>query len=126
MSESASPRPATRDFLGHPLGLYVLAFTETWERFCYYGMRALLVYYMTKVLFLPEHAGNVLGYHTVQRGLESIFGEMSTQALASQIYGLHMGLVYLTPLLGGALADRYWGQRKAVIVGGVIMALGEF
>ncbi len=126
MTESARPRAPSKDLAGHPIGLYVLAFTETWERFCYYGMRALLVYYMTKFLFLPEHAGNVLGYRAVERGLEAVFGPMSTQALSSQIYGLYTGLVYLTPLFGGMIADRWWGQRKTVIVGGIIMAFGEF
>ena len=126
MSQSAPSPAASRDFIGHPIGLYVLALTETWERFCYYGMRALLVLYMTKFLFLPEHAGNVVGYHAVEHGLEAIFGKLSTQALSSQIYGLYTGLVYLTPLAGGMIADRYWGQRKTVLVGGVIMAIGEF
>lgn len=86
---------------GHPKGLYILFLTEMWERFSYYGMRTLLVYYMIKHLMLP-------------------------QADASQIYGLYTGLVYFTPFFGGLLADRFWGQRRTVIVGGVIMAAGHF
>ena len=89
------------DLFGHPRGLYVLFFTEMWERFSYYGMRALLVYYMVKQLMIPH-----------------------TQA--SEIYGWYTGLVYLTPVFGGWLADRVIGQRKAVIVGGVLMAVGHF
>ncbi len=90
-----------RSLWGHPMGLYVLFFTEMWERFSYYGMRALLVYYMIKQLKFA-------------------------QADASQIYGLYTGLVYLTPLFGGILADRKWGQRRTVIVGAVLMAIGHF
>ena len=110
----------------HPAGLYVLFFTEMWERFCFYGMRALLVYYMTKMLFLPENVGNVAGHAAVLGALTKVFGPMTAQALASQIYGLYTGLVYLTPIMGGYFADRFLGQRKTVIIGGVIMALGEF
>ncbi|HTY25082.1 MAG TPA: peptide MFS transporter, partial [Desulfomonilaceae bacterium] len=88
-------------FFGHPKGLAVLFLTEMWERFSYYGMRALLVYYMIKQL-------------------------MFTQGQASQIYGLYTGLVYLTPLFGGLLADRVLGQRRTVILGGVLMAIGHF
>ncbi len=86
---------------GHPAGLYVLFFTEMWERFSYYGMRSLLVYYMIKHL-------------------------QFTQERSSEIYGLYTGFVYFTPLFGGMLADRLLGQRKTVIVGGVLMAIGHF
>ncbi len=85
----------------HPPGLYVLFFTEMWERFSYYGMRSLLVYYMIKHLQL-------------------------TQVRSSQIYGLYTGFVYFTPLFGGLLADRCLGQRRTVIVGAVLMAVGHF
>ena len=86
---------------GHPKGLYLLFLVEMWERFSYYGMRALLVLFMTKHFF----------WNTQQSG---------------QIYGMYTSLVYLTPLLGGYIADRYWGARKAIIVGGILMALGHF
>lgn len=86
---------------GHPKGLYVLFVTEMWERFSYYGMRAIFVLFMTKALLFDK-------------------------ALGSQIYGSYTGLVYLTPLLGGYMADRYWGNRKSIIVGGVLMAIGQF
>ncbi len=85
----------------HPMGLYILFFTEMWERFSFYGMRAILVYYMMRQLLFA-------------------------QAKASQIYGLYTGLVYFTPLFGGIAADRWLGQRRSVIVGGVLMAIGEF
>ncbi len=85
----------------HPAGLYVLFFTEMWERFSYYGMRSLLVYYMIKHL-------------------------QFTQERSSQIYGLYTGFVYFTPLFGGMLADRLIGQRRIVILGAVLMAIGHF
>jgi POT family proton-dependent oligopeptide transporter len=123
---SADEHPERREFFGHPLGLYLLFFTEMWERFSFYGMRALLVFYMTKYLFLPEHAAGVLGHTSIVRAIEWFFGPMSAQALSSQIYGLYTGFVYLTPVFGGMIADRWLGQRKTVILGGVIMAIGHF
>ncbi len=85
----------------HPKGLYVLFATEMWERFNYYGMRAILVLFLTKALLFDK-------------------------VFASQVYGSYTGLVYLTPLLGGYIADRYWGNNKSIIVGGLVMAIGEF
>ena len=85
----------------HPKGLYVLFATEFWERFSYYGMRAIFVLFMTDKLLFDK-------------------------AYASNIYGSYTGLVYLTPLIGGYVADRYWGNRKSIFVGGILMALGQF
>ncbi len=85
----------------HPKGLYVLFATEMWERFNYYGMRAVLVLFMTKALLFDK-------------------------VFASNLYGSYTGLIYLTPLLGGYIADRYWGNRRSIIVGGLVMAIGEF
>jgi proton-dependent oligopeptide transporter, POT family len=114
------------DFLGHPRGLTFLFATEMWERFSYYGMRALLVLYMVKYLFLPEHADSVIGLATLRHLLEAMSGPLDTQPLASEIYGLYTGFVYLTPLFGGLLADRVLGQRRTVIIGAVLMAIGHF
>jgi POT family proton-dependent oligopeptide transporter len=116
--------PAT--FLGHPKGLSVLFATEMWERFSYYGMRALLVLYMVKYLLQPEHADGVLGLAQVRQGLEFLFGPLEVQPFASQIYGLYTSLVYLTPIFGGMLADRVLGQRRTVVLGAVLMAMGHF
>jgi POT family proton-dependent oligopeptide transporter len=118
--------PATGNFLGHPKGLAVLFGTELWERFNYYGMRALLVLYMVKYLFLPGHLETVLGYGGIKAVLEGMFGPLETQPLASQIYGFYTGFVYLTPVFGGLIADRLLGQRRSVYLGGVLMAAGEF
>src|SRR6476619_5460692 len=94
-------RHAQTDLFGHPRGLSYLFATEMWERFSYYGMRALLVLYMVKYLLLPEHAQTVIGLATLKGAFETMFGTLGTQPLASQIYGLYTGLVYLTPLIGG-------------------------
>lgn len=116
-----------REFLGHPVGLFVLFFTETWERFSYYGMRALLVLYMTKHLIVSVQGGSyVFGFGVLKTALEGVFGPLAVQPLASQIYGIYTAFVYLTPFFGGLIADKLWGQRKTVVVGGVLMAIGHF
>ena len=114
------------EFFGHPRALAYLFATEMWERFSYYGMRALLVLYMLKYLFAPQRAGEVFGLAGFQSALEFVFGPLAPQPLASQIYGFYTGLVYLTPILGGLLADRVLGQRRTVIIGATLMAIGHF
>jgi len=114
-----------RGFMGHPSGLFYLAFTEAWERFSYYGMTALLVLYMVNQLLLPGHIEHVAGFARFRAAFESLSGPMSAQALASQIFGLYAGLVYFTPLLGGLIADRWIGQRNAVVLGAASMAAGH-
>ncbi|HVL29447.1 MAG TPA: peptide MFS transporter [Sphingomicrobium sp.] len=89
------------EFAGHPKGLYMLFFAEMWERFSYYGMRALLIFYLTKHWLFGDGESNV-------------------------IYGAYTALVYITPMLGGYLADRYLGQRKAVLFGAILLTLGHF
>lgn len=86
---------------GHPKGLYLLFVTEMWERFSYYGMRALFMLYMVQALLFDKE-------------------------MASQVYGSYTGLVYLTPLIGGYIADRYWGNRRSIVIGAVTMAIGQF
>ena len=117
---------APAEIFGHPRGLTFLFTTEMWERFSYYGMRSLLVLYMTKYLLLPEHAGDVRGLLTVKSALEGIFGPLDVQPLSSQIWGFYTALVYFTPIFGGLLADRVLGQRRTVIIGAVLMAIGHF
>ncbi|RMB12504.1 peptide MFS transporter [Eilatimonas milleporae] len=89
-----------REFLGHPIGLGVLFLTEMWERFSFYGMRALLVLYLTKHFLFSAEGANL-------------------------IYGAYLGLVYVLPVIGGALADRYLGSRKAVVYGGLLLVAGH-
>src|SRR5471030_2223003 len=114
------------DLFGHPRALTFLFATEMWERFSYYGMRALLVLYMVKYLLDPQRAAGVAGLGAFKSGLEFAFGPLATQPLASQIYGFYTGLVYLTPIFGGLLADRVLGQRRTVILGASLMAVGHF
>ncbi len=111
---------------GHPKGLAFLAFTEIWERFSFYGMRALLILYMVQELLLPGRIENVAGMGAYRNVVEGIFGPLSTQAFASQTFGLYSGFVYFTPLFGGLLADRWLGSRKTVMIGIALMTGGHF
>lgn len=118
---------AENTLFGHPKGLYVLFFTEMWERFSFYGMRVLLVLYMIDYLIGATQTGTyVMGFGPLRSGLEYVFGPLAAQPLASQIYGLYTGLVYFTPFFGGIIADRWLGHRKSVVLGGVLMAIGHF
>ena len=96
-------------FFGHPKGLGFLAGTELWERFSYYGMKALLMLYMVKYLLLPEREGQVVGLAQYRSVLEGTFGPMTDLALAAQTFGLYSGLILLTPLIGAWLGDRVLG-----------------
>jgi proton-dependent oligopeptide transporter, POT family len=98
---AASPPPGERNWFGHPPGLTILFLTEMWEMFSFFGMRALLVYYMTKQLSIHQER-------------------------ASLIYGAYAAFVYFTPVFGGFVADRWLGKTRAVMIGGATMALGHF
>ncbi|RZL98381.1 MAG: MFS transporter, partial [Sphingomonas sp.] len=89
-----------KTFLGHPRGLFMLFFAEMWERFSYYGMRAILVLYLTKHFLFAEQP-------------------------AYAIYGAYTSLVYITPIIGGYIADRHLGARRAVLAGGVLITIGH-
>lgn len=112
--------------MAHPRGLTILFGTEMWERLSYYGMRALLVGYLTKYLLLPGHIEGVLFYTPVKAFFEMMTGPLAVQPFSSLIYGTYTGLIYATPLLGGWLADNWLGQRATAIIGMVLMALGHF
>jgi proton-dependent oligopeptide transporter, POT family len=116
----------SRTLFGYPRGIAVLFGTEMWERMSYYGMRALLVGYLVKYLFLPSHVEHVAFYPQVKALFETIAGAQSPQSLASLIYGSYVGFIYLTPLLGGWLADTVLGQRKTALIGMALMAFGHF
>ena len=116
-----------RSFIGHPRGLGYLAFTEAWERFSYYGMRSLLVLYMVNRLLHPGHIERIVGFGPFRHLLEGIYrSPLSVQALASAIFGLYTGLVYLTPIGGGLIADRLLGRTRTVTIGALLMAAGHF
>jgi len=114
-------------FLGHPKALGYLAFTEAWERFSYYGMQSLLVLYMTKTLLLTPHVEQIAGFAIFERVIQFVYHPgASTQAISSSIFGLYTSLVYLTPILGGILADRVLGKTRTIVLGGLLMAAGHF
>ena len=113
-------------FIGHPTGLGWLAGAEFWERFSYYGMAGLLVLYMTHQLLNPGHIEHITGMDLFSRFIASLYGPGSGQALASHIGGFYQMSVYITPLLGGFLADRYLGKTAAVTTGALMMAAGHF
>ena len=114
------------DILGHPKGLAFLFAAEMWERFSYYGMRALLVLYMVDYLLSPERMSAAIGLEALRRMLEVVSGPLAAQPFASQIYGLYTGLVYLTPILGGLVADRWLGRARTIALGAAMMAAGHF
>src|SRR5246500_4832357 len=114
------------DLFGHPPALPFLFATEMWERFSYYGMRSLLVLLMVKPLPDPQQAAHVYGLAGFKTALEAVFGPLAMQPFASQIYGAYTGLVYLTPIAGGLMADRVLGQRRMVLIGAALMAIGHF
>jgi POT family proton-dependent oligopeptide transporter len=123
-AEAAHKEP---EIFGHPRGLTFLFTTEMWERFSYYGMRAILVLYLTNYLLLRGPSEHVLGYHALKHFFESALGHpLGVQPFSSLIYGNYTAFVYLTPFFGGLIADRWLGQRFSVIIGGVTMAIAEF
>jgi proton-dependent oligopeptide transporter, POT family len=114
-------------FIGHPIGLAWLSGSEFWERFSYYGLQSLLVLYMTKWLFTPGHVEHVWGFVPFQHFMEWLYrGKMTPLELASNVNGLYSGLVYVTPLAGGLLADRFIGRTNTVTIGALLMAVGGF
>jgi proton-dependent oligopeptide transporter, POT family len=119
--------PEDRSFFGHPRGLGYIAFTEAWERFSYYGMQSLLVLYMVNRLLHPGHIEHIAGFVPFRHFLETIYRDhLDIQPLASAIFGLYTGLVYLTPIGGGLLADRVFGRTRTITIGALLMAAGQF
>ena len=112
-----------RAFLGHPKGLGYLGFTEGCERFSYYSMQTLLVLYMVNYLLVPGRMENVVGLDWLNA---HVYPGLSGQPLASAIFGTYTALVYLTPILGGIIADKWLGRNVTLITGGVLMAIGHF
>lgn len=122
---AADNQRRTADLFGHPRGLTVLATTEMWERFSFYGMQALLMLYMTKYLLLPEHARDVLGLAAFRSTLAAITGPMTDIAFAAQTFGIYSGLLYGTPLLGAWLGDRLIGKTRTIVLGCLMMSAGH-
>jgi POT family proton-dependent oligopeptide transporter len=126
VANDASATADPRQIFGHPRGLVVLAGTELWDRISFHGMQALLVLYMVGQLFLPGHIETIVGFKTFRALIEGITGPLSVQALASQIFGIYVGLVYFTPVLGGVLGDRVLGRSRTVTLGALLMTAGHF
>jgi len=119
--------PEDRSFVGHPRGLGYIAFTEAWERFSYYGMQTLLVLYMVNRLLHSDHVEHIIGFGPFRRFLEFLYrGHLDIQPLSSAIFGLYTAFVYVTPIIGGLIADRWLGRTRAVIIGALLMAVGQF
>jgi proton-dependent oligopeptide transporter, POT family len=118
--------PERAQSLGQPRGLAILAATEFWERVSFHGMQALLVLFMVDQLLLPGHVEHIIGFRQFRSAIEAVTGPLSVQALASQIFGLYVGLIYFTPTLGGLLGDRLVGRCGGVCIGGLLMAAGHF
>jgi proton-dependent oligopeptide transporter, POT family len=114
----------TRTFAGHPVGLTIVTVAEALQAAGVYGVQALLILYMANFLFTPDQLASVGGFDAWRGLLESLFGPMSLQALATQTMGLYLGLFFLTPLLGGWLGDRHWGPRLTCILGAVLATTG--
>ncbi len=120
------PAAGSNELFGHPRGLTYLLATEAFERFSYYGMQTLLVLYMAGYLLHPGTVEHVRGFAPFRAMIETATGKLTDQALATQIFGLYTGLVYLTPVLGGFIGDRILGRRRAVVVGLLLMVAGHF
>jgi len=112
-----------RAFLGHPKGLGYLGFTEACERFSYYSMQTLLVLYMVNYLLVPERMHKVVALDWLNA---HVYPGLAGQPLASAIFGTYTALVYLTPIAGGIIADKWLGRNKTLIFGGILIAIGHF
>ncbi|WBX85327.1 peptide MFS transporter [Sphingosinicella microcystinivorans] len=112
-------------FFGHPRSLRTIVITEAWERFAQYGMQTLLVLYLVGTLLQPGHIEHVFGFPQFRAGLEAVLGPLSVVALASAIYGIYGSAIFLSPIFGGLLADRYLGKTRTVIFGSLLMLAGH-
>jgi POT family proton-dependent oligopeptide transporter len=114
-------------FFGHPWGLAYLSGSESFERFAYSGMQTLLVLYLGHQLLLPGHVEHVVGFSALRAALDHLWGHpLSPIALASAIFGIYTGAVYVTPIFGGLLADRLLGRTRTVILGACLLMAGHF
>ncbi|WP_293942211.1 peptide MFS transporter [Sphingomonas sp.] len=118
----ATPRQA----FGHPRGLWVLAGTELWDRISFHGMQAILTLYLVSELFLPGHIDRVAGIGPFRSAVEAVTGPLSLQAFATQTFGIYTAMVYATPLIGGAIGDRWLSRRVTVSAGALLMTIGHF
>lgn len=127
LTDTTAVNEADHSFVGHPRGLAYLAFADAWEKFSFYGMQTLLVLYMVRQLLHPGHIERIAGFAAFRAAIEYAYGgPLSTVALASAIFGLYSGLVFLTPIAGGLIADRWLGRTRTITIGALLMAAGHF
>ena len=124
---SRRPRSSSKhgDLFGHPRGLTVLATTEMWERFSFFGMQALLLLYMSKYLLRPEQACHVIGLAQYRANLEAVVGKLTDLSFAGQTFGIYSGMIYLMPLVGAWLGDRVLGRTMTITIGCLLMTAGH-
>jgi proton-dependent oligopeptide transporter, POT family len=123
---SGGAEETQKTFFGHPRGLVVIWSTEIWDRISFHGMQALLTLYLANQLLLPANIGKVVGFHEFREGIEFFTGALSVKALATQTFGLYIGLVYFMPMVGAALGDALLGRRRAIVLGALLMSAGHF
>lgn len=125
MSRTIHNQTAAPELWGHPRGMAYIVFTEAWERFSFYGMQALLVLYLSTHLLPDNRYEHVWGMASLIDITTSIFGELSTHALATQLFGLYVGFIYAAPIIGGWIGDRITGRNHAVLAGALAMTAGH-
>jgi POT family proton-dependent oligopeptide transporter len=122
--DKATPRAG--EVFGHPRGLLVLAGTELWDRISFHGMQSLLTLYMVEQLFQRGHVEKIVGFPTFRGVVQAVVGNLTTQGLATQTFGLYIAFVYVTPTIGGWLGDRVLGRARTVTLGALLMTAGHF
>jgi proton-dependent oligopeptide transporter, POT family len=126
VSVTTQTAKSDKAFLGHPIGLGWLSASEFWERFSYYGMATMLVLYMVHQLQMPGHVEHVWGFAFFRSIVAHFYHTDSIKGIASGTYGFYGAFVYLTPIMGGIIAERFIGRTTAVTIGASLMALGHF
>jgi POT family proton-dependent oligopeptide transporter len=124
---AALPQGASqnRAFFGHPIGLAYLLGAEAGWAFAYFGLQIMLTLYMTQTLLKPGHVEHVIGFGAYRRLLEHLYGPLSPTGIASETFGIATGLIYALPILGGFIADQWLGQRRAMVVGLLILVVAH-
>ncbi len=127
MTETAMPARKESSFMGHPIGLAWLSGSEFWERFAFYGAQPLIALYISQYLLMPGHVERVIGYGALKNFIEFIYGTgLKPEQIGIGISGVYSALVYLTPILGGLIAERGIGRTPTVVIGAIAMTIGQF
>lgn len=121
-----TPLPPQRQLMNHPLGVWIMAGAEFWDRVSFHGMQAMLTLYMAGELLRPDRVGSVIGLAAFRHLIERVTGPLAIEPLAVEIFGLYSAFTFLTPVAGGWLGDRVLSRRGAVVIGGMAMTAGHF